>query len=223
MFHVGRVCFFPRKYHRAQNTTCLALVYISMFSSKVSDESSLYTNADYEGTDGTDLTKVFDNEEGHAPSTRLDATEIDAGFEDEELEERRLDDSKRDEKSVKNLADRAEGTDSDQERNHNVQDRLKIDARSENGIEEQHSERLSQRSEGKTQSRSNLIDDTVVAVNSSSPPPYVKKMRNTPAKTELDDIYFLCKYRFPVPKYESLSSVIYYRNCVLHKISLEGG
>lgn len=34
-------------------------------------------------------------------------------------------------------------------------------------------------------------------LSASTPPPYVLKVKNTPARAELDDIYFLCKFYFP--------------------------
>lgn len=82
----------------------------------------------------------------------------------------------------------SEGHDLKTTRNENrdLQNHLKIDLQRQDGELDGDWEerRLSQRSAKN------------VAGNSSTPPPYIMKMRNTPARAELDDIYFLCEYKF---------------------------
>lgn len=92
------------------------------------------------------------------------------------------------------------------DRNYELKERLNID--SERNKDQRHATRdslvkvgenkLAQTAEeGKTadleSSNREFAAVPVSNVSSSTPPPYILKVKNTPARAELDDIYFLCK------------------------------
>ena len=89
-------------------------------------------------------------------------------------------------------------------RNYERKERLNID--SERSKDQRHATRDSLARDGKNklqqtaeqgktaelESSNVVVPDSNLSV--STPPPYILKVKNTPARAELDDIYFLCKF-----------------------------
>ena len=127
------------------------------------------------------MAKVFDGADTLSNDRAGEISETD--YDLEHSQDQLLADS--DDDGTNRLVTNAEETDRIEGRSYGLQDRLKIDAADDGEASDQEGQRLSQRSEG----NGGISDNS-----STQPPPNIVKVRNTPARAELDDIYFLCKY-----------------------------